>query len=250
MMVSDVPSLLTSTAPTGSTYAAPPPPQAHERTEIVPSSAQTGQHNSRVTVHADQPHQGHEASATSSTAQQQQTGFGASLPSLPSLQPPSYAAPPPPNFATHPSAPPPHTYSDDIGLHSSSYTSSPYESVPSYSPWPAHSSLPSHSELHSRFPPGYPYPPPTHYWSQAPTKMDEPLLAPGELPAPRPPMSYAALIGEALLLAAPPHQLYVSEISDSIKRRYSCECPFRLSHEPSAIHNHLHIASATPLTFC
>ncbi|WVF65379.1 hypothetical protein IAT40_000106 [Kwoniella sp. CBS 6097] len=53
-----------------------------------------------------------------------------------------------------------------------------------------------------------------------PSKQDEPILAPGELPAPRPPMSYAALIGEALLLAPPPHQLYVSEISDSIKKRY------------------------------
>nr|XP_019049788.1 hypothetical protein I302_00207 [Kwoniella bestiolae CBS 10118]OCF28718.1 hypothetical protein I302_00207 [Kwoniella bestiolae CBS 10118] len=53
-----------------------------------------------------------------------------------------------------------------------------------------------------------------------PQKQDEPILAPGELPAPRPPMSYAALIGEALLLAPPPHQLYVSEISDSIKKRY------------------------------
>lgn len=54
-------------------------------------------------------------------------------------------------------------------------------------------------------------------------KLEEPILAPGEVPAPRPPMSYAALIGEALLLAPPPHQLYVSEISDSIKKRYACE---------------------------
>ncbi|RXK35827.1 hypothetical protein M231_06921 [Tremella mesenterica] len=55
----------------------------------------------------------------------------------------------------------------------------------------------------------------------SPPKLQEPILAPGELPAPRPPMSYAALIGEALLLAPPPHQLYVSEISDSIKKRYA-----------------------------
>nr|ODN90594.1 hypothetical protein L203_01705 [Cryptococcus depauperatus CBS 7841] len=69
---------------------------------------------------------------------------------------------------------------------------------------------------------------PQHHWAATPTmhatampsKQDEPILAPGELPAPRPPMSYAALIGEALLMAPPPHQLYVSEISDSIKRRY------------------------------
>lgn len=55
----------------------------------------------------------------------------------------------------------------------------------------------------------------------SPPKLQEPILAPGELPAPRPPMSYAALIGEALLMAPPPHQLYVSEISDSIKKRYA-----------------------------
>jgi hypothetical protein len=54
-------------------------------------------------------------------------------------------------------------------------------------------------------------------------KMEEPILQPGELPAPRPSNSYAALIGEALLAAAPPHQLYVSEISDIIKRKYPCE---------------------------
>ncbi|GFZ47182.1 hypothetical protein JCM24511_04925 [Saitozyma sp. JCM 24511] len=62
----------------------------------------------------------------------------------------------------------------------------------------------------------YPYPMP-----QTAIKQDEPILALGELPAPRPPMSYAALIGEALLMAPPPHQLYVSEISDSIKKRYA-----------------------------
>lgn len=69
---------------------------------------------------------------------------------------------------------------------------------------------------------------PQYHWADAhaatmPGKQDEPILATGELPAPRPPMSYAALIGEALLLASPPHQLYVSEISDSIKKRYPCE---------------------------
>ncbi|KJE04223.1 hypothetical protein I311_02030 [Cryptococcus gattii NT-10] len=66
---------------------------------------------------------------------------------------------------------------------------------------------------------------PQYHWADVhaatmPGKQDEPILATGELPAPRPPMSYAALIGEALLLASPPHQLYVSEISDSIKKRY------------------------------
>jgi hypothetical protein len=72
--------------------------------------------------------------------------------------------------------------------------------------------------------------PPTHQGQ----KEIEPILAPGEVPAPRPPMSYAALIGEALLLAPPPHQLYVSEISESIKRRYACESPcthpYRIHH--------------------
>lgn len=51
----------------------------------------------------------------------------------------------------------------------------------------------------------------------------EPILAPGEEPAQRPPACYAALIAEALLLADPPHQLLVSEISESIKSRYVCE---------------------------
>ncbi|KAL7421035.1 hypothetical protein Q5752_003919 [Cryptotrichosporon argae] len=63
-------------------------------------------------------------------------------------------------------------------------------------------------------------------------KQMEPILAPGEMPAPRPPQSYAALIGEALLLAPPPHQLYVSEISDSIKKRY----PY-YRQNPSKIYN-------------
>lgn len=52
----------------------------------------------------------------------------------------------------------------------------------------------------------------------------EPFLLPNEEELPRPAPSYAALIGEALLLGDPPHQLYVSEISESIKARYPCEC--------------------------
>jgi hypothetical protein len=57
-------------------------------------------------------------------------------------------------------------------------------------------------------------------------KIEEPILMPGELPAPRPSATYAALIGEALLTAPAPHQLYVAEISDMIKRKYACEYLF------------------------
>ncbi|KLT39549.1 hypothetical protein CC85DRAFT_323400 [Cutaneotrichosporon oleaginosum] len=60
----------------------------------------------------------------------------------------------------------------------------------------------------------------------------EPFLMADEEELPRPAPSYAALIGEALLLADPPHQLYVSEISDSIKARY----PFYRQF-PSKIYN-------------
>ncbi|KAI9636916.1 uncharacterized protein MKK02DRAFT_45624 [Dioszegia hungarica] len=209
------PSLLATTAPTGSTYAAPPPPQLRSSGGRNESSGQSGLGASRGQAHGDH-HHAHGASSTSAVPH---PTFG-SLPSHPSNMQPSYAAPPPP-FATHPQQPASsHTlsYSDDLAH---SYPSQ-YDANPAYSPWPAHSSLPTHTDGQylARPPPGYNYPAPQQYWS-VPTKMDEPILAPGELPAPRPPMSYAALIGEALLLAAAPHQLYVSEISDSIKRRYT-----------------------------
>lgn len=51
----------------------------------------------------------------------------------------------------------------------------------------------------------------------------EPILLPGEKELPRPNRSYASLIGEALLRSPPPHHLYVSEISESIKAHYRCE---------------------------
>ncbi len=114
-------------------------------------------------------------------------------------------------------------YSDELSFHTSSYTGS-YDSSYANSPWPF-------DDQHQHRPPiGY-YPigamtRPSYRSSSSeygPYKQDEPVLAPGEMPAPRPPMSYAALIGEALLLAPPPHALYVSEISDSVRRRYACE---------------------------
>lgn len=104
-------------------------------------------------------------------------------------------------------------YSDqEHSFQSSTYAGSYDSSYSSASPWTPQSS----SEYHQYHHPYY-----SHSMSN---KIEEPILAPGEVPAPRPPMSYAALIGEALLMAPPPHQLYVSEISDSIKRRYPCEC--------------------------
>jgi hypothetical protein len=171
----------------------------------------------------------------------------------------SYAAPPPaPLQETHPSNsnhssshsyPPPHTttspsqtssnqhphthtqpmqvnsgpYSDELSFQSNSYAGSyesSFSSAASASPWTSQSTLP--------IPEGYPVHPhhpgyPFFAMNMTSSKIEEPILAPGEEPAPRPPISYAALIGEALLLAQPPHQLYVSEISDSIKKRYPCE---------------------------
>jgi hypothetical protein len=118
-------------------------------------------------------------------------------------------------------------YNDDSAFHTTSYGS--YDSSFSSShggngnsPWlaPIQAQLP------------HPYYP---MYAMPPQKEIEPILAPGEIPAPRPPMSYAALIGEALLMAPPPHQLYVSEISDSVKKRYACECCFVCLH-PALVH--------------
>ena len=119
-------------------------------------------------------------------------------------------------------------YNDELSFHTTSYAGS-YDTYHSTgSPWPINPSLDAqHARSHVFYP--------VHNMSQSAYKsadyawkQDEPILAPGELPAPRPQMSYAALIGEALLVAPAPHQLYVSEISESIKRRYACESPFVL----------------------
>lgn len=106
-------------------------------------------------------------------------------------------------------------YSEDFSFQSSAYPSSYDSSYGSNSPWAPQSGLEHGHHYHQH---QHPY-----YAQMMSSKIEEPILGPGEVPAPRPPMSYAALIGEALLTAPPPHQLYVSEISDSIKRRYSCE---------------------------
>jgi hypothetical protein len=132
----------------------------------------------------------------------------------------SYPPAPPPPSSSHPHSSS-HTqsmsinsgnpYSDpEISYQNASYSGSYDSSFGSQSPWTASPQLEgSYSQS---------------YYSQMPVgRIDEPILAPGEVPAPRPPVSYAALIGEALLLAPPPHQLYVSEISESIKRRYVCK---------------------------
>lgn len=105
-------------------------------------------------------------------------------------------------------------YSDELSFHTASYTGS-YDSSYSNSPWGADSQ--------NRALPYYPFGNMSSQTYRNGDKLDEPILLPGEMPAPRPPMSYAALIGEAILLAPPPHSLYVSEISDSVKRRYDCE---------------------------
>lgn len=79
---------------------------------------------------------------------------------------------------------------------------------------------------HGYFPPAMQHmptsPPPKSKSNQGPHPVG-PILEPGEELAARPPFTFAALIGQALLEAPPPHQLYVSEIADSIKKRYACE---------------------------
>ena len=107
-------------------------------------------------------------------------------------------------------------YSDELSFHTTSYPGSHDSSYPN-SPWPLETQ--SAIEQQPRHIAYYPA-----AMSNFPVcKREEPLLAPNEIPAPRPAMSYAALIGEAILLAPPPHCLYVSEIADSIKGRYPCE---------------------------
>ena len=103
-------------------------------------------------------------------------------------------------------------YSDpELSYQNASYSGSYDSSFGPHSPWTASPQIESS---------GYSQ----YYQDTMPvSRIDEPILGPGEVPAPRPPISYAALIGEALLLAPSPHQLYVSEISESIKRRYVCE---------------------------
>ena len=117
----------------------------------------------------------------------------------------------------------PQPYADESAFHTNSYAApqASYDSSFSSggSPW----TPPTVPAFPPSQPYGYPMPPGYIYNMYPRGKEMEPILEPGELPAPRPPMSYAALIGEALLVAPPPHQLYVSEISDSIKRRYACE---------------------------
>lgn len=131
------------------------------------------------------------------------------------------AAPPPPSSShyhhssSHTQAMPINNgtpYSEEYSFQSSGYAGSYDSSYGSNSPWAPQSAIEHGYHYH------HPY-----YSQMMSSKIEEPILGPGEVPAPRPPMSYAALIGEALLTAPPPHQLYVSEISDSIKRRYACE---------------------------
>jgi len=114
------------------------------------------------------------------------------------------------------------TYADEHSFSTSYSYDTSFSSTSSGSPW-----MGQHAAPRPPPPPLVPsqYYPHPHalYEMYGPTKQVEPILAPGEIPAPRPPMSYAALIGEALLLAPPPHHLYVSEISESIKKRYACE---------------------------
>ena len=139
-------------------------------------------------------------------------------------------------FAVH-SGPVSTLYSDELPFHTTS-TTNPYPH--SYDSFDQHHHLP--------FYPLGAMPPVQYRTSDHRQKQDEPVLGHGEMPAPRPPMSYAALIGEALLLSPPPHSLYVSEISDSIQRRYTCESAIlpRLFHSSSL--NCTSAPSIPPLT--
>ncbi|WRT69258.1 uncharacterized protein IL334_006242 [Kwoniella shivajii] len=146
-------------------------------------------------------------------------------------------------FATHSTYPPQHPHPHPQHQHQhqqSNYYPHEETHYPTYDGYPSSTSSPWQT-MTTILPPHHPHHPPQqqqqnhpqqqqqqqqspYHWGMhhmaIPSKQDEPILAAGELPAPRPPMSYAALIGEALLMAPPPHQLYVSEISDSIKKRY------------------------------
>lgn len=177
-------------------------------------SAIAGENNNKVTTlqhEANTPSLSQSVTSTTSTtaiATQQPVPSSSSLPAHPYGYS-TYAAP----FSNASS------YSE-YPYNPSSYSAPAYASAPYPQPNWQMTSV-SHAIAHRQ-------PQPQYSWGDVhaatmPGKQDEPILAPGELPAPRPPMSYAALIGEALLLAPPPHQLYVSEISDSIKKRYPCE---------------------------
>lgn len=176
-----------------------------------PGPAIAGENNNEATTlqhEANTPSLSHSATSTTSAsaiATQQPIPSSSSSPAHPYGYP-HYAAP----FSN-----------------ASSYSEYPYNPSSYGAPAYASASYPqpnwqmasiSHAIPHRQQQPQYPWG--DVHAATMPGKQDEPILAPGELPAPRPPMSYAALIGEALLLAPPPHQLYVSEISDSIKKRY------------------------------
>ncbi|OXG39998.1 hypothetical protein C359_03918 [Cryptococcus neoformans Bt120] len=176
-----------------------------------PGPAIAGENNNEATTlqhEANTPSLSHSATSTTSTS------AIATQPPIPS----SSSSPAHPYGYPHYAAP----FSN-----ASSYSEYPYNPSSYGAPAYASASYPqpnwqmasiSHAIPHRQQQPQYPWG--DVHAATMPGKQDEPILAPGELPAPRPPMSYAALIGEALLLAPPPHQLYVSEISDSIKKRY------------------------------
>ncbi|ODN97325.1 hypothetical protein L198_03888 [Cryptococcus wingfieldii CBS 7118] len=183
----------------------PPWPRRVMSTSVIDPAVEDDQH-----VHGAPESARHEANTPSLSHSTTSTSSAATHP--PSSHPP-YG---------YPHYTPPYTtpsYPADYPYHASPCGAPAYnQQYPQPSPWAMSSAV--HPMAHRQQPAQYPtwgaVPPAT----TMPSKQDEPILGPGELPAPRPPMSYAALIGEALLLAAPPHQLYVSEISDSIKKRY------------------------------
>lgn len=165
-----------------------------------------------VAIPTSQPHLGHEASIASTTA----SSF-ATAPTHPSpAHHQSHSFPPSLNGTP---------YTDEASFHTTSYSyDTSFSSTHSNSPWSQPPPLVAspHFGHQAPLPPSF-YPHPYFDMYNQSVKQLEPILAPGELPAPRPPMSYAALIGEALLIAPLPHHLYVAEISESIKKRYACE---------------------------
>ncbi|WWD21188.1 hypothetical protein CI109_105672 [Kwoniella shandongensis] len=204
------------------------------------ASASAPSVNGQNQTHQNHHHQ-HEAYTSFVPPHHQSTATATATPSSTSTSTPQVITPathphPQPYSYSHyqfgpPPPPPSYTYSSSDNNNSNNNNGlSPY--TPSSYGWGNNTGgNPNASSLSSSWPPMsssiiHPHQQQSPYhWSMhhmaMPAKQDEPILAPGELPAPRPPMSYAALIGEALLLAPPPHQLYVSEISDSIKKRYA-----------------------------
>jgi hypothetical protein len=178
-----------------------------------PNSARSSTTESNLVYNTTQPGTGHHQHEASAPYTQHSVATHSSYPPaapLPSSHPHSSSHTQSQSMSINSG----NQYSDqELSYQTASYSGSYDSSFGPHSPWTASPQI--ESSGYQQYPYGHGHMPVN--------RIDEPILGPGEVPAPRPPISYSALIGEALLLAPPPHQLYVSEISESIKRRYVCK---------------------------